>query len=276
MRKPASYGFTLLELTVVLVIVALAAGGIIMGSTMIRHSQMQEAISEYDRYAKALQQFQDKYNSLPGDMANATGLWGVMAGCPTPAYAATPPTTPNTCNGNGDGKIGFSASNGNIFAAAPVSGVMYYETRTAWQHLANAGLIDGRYTGRPGNGAQANSAVPGLNAPSSEISPAGWSITEYRNTAGGTDSWPDNYGHILSLGAVKDGWLTANPAITPSEAAQIDMKIDDGAAGTGKVRVWRPPALGNNNCASDVSQSSATYLSTNTTVLCSIFFLMGF
>src|SRR3954470_10836183 len=98
-------GFTLLEMSIVLVIIAFIIGGMLVSKTMIRSSRLQTVIADADRYKKAIGLFKEKYKELPGDMPNATSFWGTdPGGCPsTPANAVVKTTT---CNGNGDSFIG--------------------------------------------------------------------------------------------------------------------------------------------------------------------------
>ncbi len=105
-RLRRTVGFTLIELSVVLLIVALIAAGVLIGRSMIRQSQVMSIIVDEKKYVDSARAFRDKYNALPGDMANATNYWGPDPnGCPDsnqPVYSK--PQT-NTCNGNGNGLI---------------------------------------------------------------------------------------------------------------------------------------------------------------------------
>ena len=69
-------GFSLVELSIVLVILGLLTGGILAGQSLIRASELRAATAEYQRYATSIQSFRDKYMALPGDMTNATRFWG--------------------------------------------------------------------------------------------------------------------------------------------------------------------------------------------------------
>jgi prepilin-type N-terminal cleavage/methylation domain-containing protein len=229
-------GFTLLELSVVLVIVSLVVGGIFLTRSLVREAKVRAVMVEYDQYLKAIQEFQDKYQALPGDMKTATGIWGAATLCPN-----TDDTTPpqfKTCNGDGDGRIGTSATDGTVSNS--------YEWWQAWQQLADAGMIDGRYNGAPG-ASHVQQAVIGTNVPESRLTPAGWTLLYYLNTAG--VSGKDNYGHILSFGGVNSTTprYTQDGGLLPSEAYGIDLKIDDGNAGMGKIR------------ASGTADSASTY-----------------
>jgi len=67
-----SAGFSLLELSIVLVIIGLIAGGIVAGSSMIRAAELRAVLTELTQYQTATNTFRDKYLGLPGDLRNAT------------------------------------------------------------------------------------------------------------------------------------------------------------------------------------------------------------
>ena len=132
-------GFTLLELSIVLVIIGLLIGGVFVGQSLIHNAQLNGVITEYNRWQTAVKSFQQQYQTLPGDMTNATALWGVAAGTNgTDATCgnATESTTA-TCNGNGDGYLQWPAQGGG-------SGNVY-ESILFWKHLANASALTRSY-----------------------------------------------------------------------------------------------------------------------------------
>lgn len=99
-------GFSLVELSIVLVILGLLTGGILAGQSLIRAAELRSVITTTDRYQAAVYSFRDKYFALPGDMRNATSFWGDQATGPSAcADAGITDGTPGTCNGNGDGLI---------------------------------------------------------------------------------------------------------------------------------------------------------------------------
>ena len=130
------HGFSLLELSIVLVIIGLIAGGIVAGSSMIRAAELRAVISEETQFKIAIHTFREKYSGLPGDLDNATRFWGAEPAANCPGDETTPSTTSATCDGNGDGFISW----GNISGFGG-------ESHRFWQHLANAGLIAGNFTG---------------------------------------------------------------------------------------------------------------------------------
>ena len=223
-----------------LTIIGLIIGGILVGRDLIRVSELNSVVSEAGHYTQAVTDFRAKYLALPGDFAGATALWGSpAAGCPNGATAAGDPVTA-TCNGDGNGSIS-SIDGGGAF-----DGNNFYESIRAWQHLANAGLIDGSYTGVPGS-ALATLPVIGVNVPASKLAGAGYTIATANTYIANISPWfVGTYPHILFLGSVptyrltpfNNTWITFGPTLTPTEAYNIDAKVDDGMPGTGLVRTF--------------------------------------
>ncbi len=124
--------FSLVELSIVLVILGLLAGGVLSGQALIRAADTRSVIADAQRYATALNSFRDKYFSMPGDMSNATQFWRFAGTTSTPGCitnSGSVEADPGTCDGNGDGVISNAA-------AANATG----ESFQAWKQLALAGL----------------------------------------------------------------------------------------------------------------------------------------
>jgi prepilin-type N-terminal cleavage/methylation domain-containing protein len=109
-------GFTLVELSIVLMIIGLLVSGILVGKDMIRAAELRSITSEKDQIQTAVNLFKNKYLGLPGDLSNATDFWGTMptGTCSNTAAGASGGTGTQTCNGDGDGIIDLSfVANGN-------------------------------------------------------------------------------------------------------------------------------------------------------------------
>lgn len=79
--KTGRKGFTLIELSIVLVIIGLLVGGVLAGQTLIAAAQVRKEISKLNSISTAINTFRVKYDALPGDMANATTYFGADPAC---------------------------------------------------------------------------------------------------------------------------------------------------------------------------------------------------
>lgn len=208
-------GFTLIELSIVLVIIGLIVGGILVGRDMIRSAEMRSLLTDVERFRTAVNTFRGKYNCLPGDCANATDFLGTdSAGC-SPGGGAT-----GTCNGNGNGLIEWPN-----------------EAFRSWQQLGQADLVAGHY---PGVDADSISK-PGINVPASRIAGVGYTMA-YVNYVGNLNpAWivpgsGDFMNRLTAQTQITSPALSGSgPFLTVAEAALLDQKIDDGKPASGTM-----------------------------------------
>lgn len=242
--------FTLVELSIVLVILGLLVGGVLTGQSLIKAAQIRAITVEYNNYVTAAHTFRDKYFALPGDMTNATSFWGIAAGTGSDATCGAAATTDKkTCNGNGDGKV------------QTAGGIT--EPLRFWQHLSNAGLITGNYTGA--YTASSPWYATGINIPGSKLNnDTYWWMSNYGYWAATVNTFGASYNNTLSAYSLA---LGAN--LRPEEAWNIDTKMDDGKPGTGKAIAYKGdtsfPCTSNFN---NISDTNATYNLTNSGLIC--------
>ena len=176
---PRRHGFTLVEMSIVVIILGLLVGSILSGRALMRASELNSIAVSYQVYKNAVKSFRVQYYSLPGDMANATSIWGYTGGAGCTNSSGTASTSPGTCDGDGDGFIEYGAT-------ASRAG----EAFQGWRQLALGSFIDGSYTGIAGTPADGTyGAVKydiGTNGPNSKIDLVGWSLSYFDNSAGGT------------------------------------------------------------------------------------------
>jgi prepilin-type N-terminal cleavage/methylation domain-containing protein len=220
-----SRAFTLIELAIVLAIIALLAGGVMVGKSVLRNSEILSIISQAQTFKIANTNFQNKYKATAGDMPNATSYWGKNA-----TYCNGQPgdAMPNgTCNGDGDGIV-FEAPAGNSTGE-------YFQY---WHQLAIAGMIEGRYTGiagpTPGVAGRYDS-IPEVNIPGSRIFNAGWTVANPRSSGGSL--FANNRNNAFYFGGLMTGSYAIGKVLKPSELYAIDNKIDDGLPVSGNLWV---------------------------------------
>lgn len=240
-------GFSLLEMAIVIGIIGLIAGSIVAGQYMIRRSEIGTIISDFGKYYAAFNQFNNQYGGFAGDLIDATDYWTAEAGCP----AGSQNPHKETCSGDGDGSIDNGA-----------------EMWRAWQHLSNAGYITGTFSGVTGPADATWDAVIGTNVPPGKISRTGFTI-RYLGTNPGGEHYNGTYNHTLIFG--RDGPLsyTYLPVLTPREAYGIDLKLDDGRPGQGKLYTYT--STYNSGCT-DLDTTAAVYSLTNKATACSLLY----
>lgn len=254
-------GFSLVELSIVLVILGLLVGGVLAGQSLIRAAELRATMSEAQRYITSVNSFRDKYFALPGDMNNATRFWGRTnsnADCVTNSSAAV--ASPGSCDGNGNGIV-------DIAAGPNMAGEIF----GFWTHLANAGLIEGRYSGISGS-TNAFTSTPNVNTPPSRLNNASWYM--YPSHTGlpfvsNASVFDGAYNNWLQFGAIGSGSDNGVPVLKPEEAWNIDTKMDDGLPAQGKIlaRWWSTCST-----ATASSQKSSTYLLSSSNIGCALMF----
>lgn len=252
-------GFTLVELSIVLVIIALLVGAIAGLRTYTRNAAVTTMMNQAKLYIDAFNQFQTVYNAPPGDYTGATAAWDQTKAA-------------NTSDGvdhDGDG-------NGLIRASTAVGGKkgeLFY----TFQHLALAGFIQGTFTGATVGGGGTYDAKIGTNI----IGEAKENVGYLFDNPDHTDTVPDGFvtgdavyfdgqypnvlilaGHNRSLAAGgTEGGLPDNAFLTATQAQNLDEKYDDGLPGTGSIMTPKGSALA--GCATG-DTTAATYTAPTT------------
>lgn len=246
-------GFTLIELSIALVIIGLLVGGVLVGQSLINAAETRNTIKEFEMIESGVLAFRLKYNCTPGDCRNATSFFGTATG---PFPSNTPKV--ETYNGDGNGRIG-SINGGN-----PAGGG-HNEWFTIWQHLANAGYIPGQYSGTyPVGGSYWTCDFNTSQDPHCLVSKSGnrFSIYYYDGTSTGFQG--TDPGHYVGLAKLFGGGQPAGPIYTPTTMQLFDAKIDDGKPGTGKVKAQNYYS----SCVLGTVADTATYNTSNSNPQC--------
>lgn len=110
-------GFTLIEAAIVMVAIGILLVAVLQGQQLVDSARYKSLKSDIDDYRTAFNSFQQRYDALPGDFANAENRLGLAAGA----------------NGNGNG----------VIDGGPDCDTDGEEACRSWQHLRAARLISG-------------------------------------------------------------------------------------------------------------------------------------
>jgi prepilin-type N-terminal cleavage/methylation domain-containing protein len=219
-RHSPDNGFTLIEMSIVLVIIGLVVGGIFVGQDLIRASQIRSQVAQLSELHTAVRTFTGKYGGIPGDLrAIDAARFGFKAR--------------SGGDYHGDGNFILDAC-----APSLSDTVLGCETSLFWSDLASAGFIAGSYAGAADSTITNVSITQvGMYFPEakigSRISLAAFSQLQdpYAST-----SYSSFYYSLAAITSVNSaGVLQVKNGITPIQASTLDIKIDDGDPYGGRI-----------------------------------------
>jgi len=204
-------GFTLIELSIAIVIIGVLIAGIVIGRNLIERAKLGKLASEIVEVQRAVKLFQDSYSALPGDYngPRSTKLSGsrVCAEIGQSDAIATSPATDyshlNICPGDADGVIDVHNHDQNV---------LNYEYIYARNHLVSAKFLPAEFSLRTASNFNWHNTFPksytGLNR-------VYWSFY-------------DIYIELFRI-------LNDYKAFDIDMAYKLDLKIDDGKATKGII-----------------------------------------
>jgi prepilin-type N-terminal cleavage/methylation domain-containing protein len=252
--------FSLIELSIVLIIIGLLIAGVTGGAALIKSSELRSVMGEARGFAVAVNAFYTQYDALPGDYTVGIRDAAIV--------------------GDGDGEIDY-------YRAASASGS---ESANAWATLRHIGAIDVISTAVPviattqpifGNTSAAT-------APGSKIKGAGW-VFDYRRQVEGLAAVAANQNAVVltatitvapvagttsPLGGASGSTSNTVAALIGADALSIDAKIDDGVANAGKVRGVNPGIANNTStsatCMTYSASANVNYITTGSAKVCAL------
>ena len=207
-------GFTLLELSIVLVVIGLVIGTALVGRDMINAATIRSLIAEKDKLTAATNTFYTKYNCIAGDCPNATSFFSGVS------------------NGSG---------NGSIQSTTEMLNASYQLSLASLTELPLGTPLDISVGGCNSNPCM----VPAGNMHgSTKRTDLGWLYFSMPSNYFNKNAW--NYlfcgapttKNALFLNGPGAWWTAPNSGtavITGEDAKDIDTKIDDGKPFTGNV-----------------------------------------
>lgn len=207
--RTSQQGFTLVEMSIVLVIIGLIVGGVLVGQDLIRQGEITSLTTQVQQYQTAVSTFQVKYNAFPGDLASANTI---VAGAVD-------------SKGNNDGVL----DSGSLPTSYPttIGSSSSNEFLGFWNQLGAAGMIEGAFS------AATSALVLPINSTGTQPNAPG-----LKTGRGGFFAYGmadrKNYMQLGVMAAASTTIATANN-LRPDEAFGIDKKIDDGNPNSGNI-----------------------------------------
>lgn len=197
-------GFTLVEISIVMIIIGLLIGGTFSGMKLIENMQVNRTIQDLKAIESAALTFRDSYGRLPGDLVNAATR--------LPSCTVAPCAT----SGNGDRRLDAALGLSDAITATN-------ERFTFWHHLQAAGLLAMDYR---------NTTVMdfGDGQPSAPIG-GGYRVANHDGPLG-CSQFSTSSINITDIAATT---MDTTNNIACSAIEPIDRKIDDGTPYFGKI-----------------------------------------
>lgn len=200
-------GFTLVEISIVMIIIGLLIGGTFGGMKLIENMQVNRTVQDLKAIESAALTFKDTYGRLPGDIAN-------------PA-ARLPNCTIAPCSTGGNGDRRLDSSVGHYAAITATN-----ERFTFWHHLQSANLLSMGYR-------NTTDLSFGEGQPDTPIG-GGYRMTSYTGPVlAGCDT--QIAGGVVTIASDSSAGFGTSSTLSCAALASIDTKMDDGFPQSGRA-----------------------------------------
>ncbi len=238
-KTACNRAFSLVELSISLVIIGLLVAGVAGGQNLIKQAELKATVQEFNNFKTDYMSFVAAYNAAPGDFVSASVIWGTN--CHGTAV---------NCNGNGNGLIDNSdnppSGNGSgievyrAYKHLALAGIAAYSFPTLTDNMFYLGATDGFGVDPPVIPKKFTNSCYFYNTSNkADNAVAGGPIdgyVGYKNGAAGKygSPWFPDVVPAVYLGGIwgnVGGWdqTCSKPVLNPSDMFNLDVKIDDGA-----------------------------------------------
>lgn len=243
-------GFSLIELTISMVMIGLLATAIFHSKKLVETSQLNRLMGDFQEMESQMTKFFFIYNALPGDMPNAYNVFG------EDCYHNA-----EICNGDGDGKIFWNYN----------SPFELTESIQLWKHLSLAKIsqFNPNYEGPQDNPrslpSQKTHGIGGINIPRSQV--GGSYFIFYSNS-----TWTNTKRVINQNSLIYADQNIGRPStnnISIEKAYLLDNKYDDGLPLSGSIWTANP------NCRQANMNGELDYkLMSDKSLLCHLYYIL--
>jgi len=230
-------GFTLVEISIVMIIIGLLVGGTFAGIRLISISEANRTVQDLQSIESAVLTFKEAYGRLPGDIPNPSVR---LPNCSSP---------PCSTGGNGNRRID-PVQTMHVATEFRQALTTTQEKFTFWSHLNAADVL--------ALGVKNTTDMNfGEGQPESPIG-GGYRITEFSGSIWSCGTQYQN--GIILVTQVASNELFSDPQwskIPCERIHNVDLKIDDGLVHAGKFAGWDCAATNTGAC-NDVYNPSGT------------------
>lgn len=218
--RSCSHGFTLVEISIVLMVIGLLTGGVLKGQELIANSRLKSLMGDVNSYRSATWTFKDAYGRLPGDLKNANRKIPNCLGNPTCLPAG----------GNEDNYVG--TPNVGNWSHNDQSSINSEPTQF-WIHLKLADLIQGMPDTKNKPKEDPNRTIISGTYPDSSLG----GVFEIVHSTEVGDNQAGGHYFILRLSPTGDPHpsTAGSQVLSPKLLARLDRQFDDANPNTGTI-----------------------------------------
>jgi prepilin-type N-terminal cleavage/methylation domain-containing protein len=243
MLKKSKEGFSLVELSIVLIIVGLLFVGVSSGGKLIQAAKLNKIMSEISSVDSSFLAFFQAYEQYPGDFDDAQSFWGT-----------------SVRNGDNDGKVAVNPD-------ALASDSLGDESSSVFIHMQSGEFIDGNYSAQIDQQRYAyETELKAHLIIANEKDSTDATLEGFQSTTLNDKNLIIVAKDLSATRAPNDAGVNS-PFLTPREAYSLDKKYDDTLPKTGRItyRDETNTTTGSTTPGSCIDVTNNAYLASGTT-----------